>query len=557
MSTNRRYAVAAGIAVALICGISIVVFSLIRQSEYDVTVLVPPGPFHGIHGSTFARDGSLYAGDIMGMSVHCIDVATGAARVIVGPPEGMADDVAIAPVGSPHAGTLVWSGVGVGRLYARAPKSETRLIADDLPGVNAVVFAPDGRLFVAQMGAHNNILWEFDLTDAKAGGRPPQKLWDETGGLNSFVVRDNAVIGPQGDTGAIIRFDLATHEVKTIATGLKWPTAVKADAKGQLYAVDLEAGTVHRIDVEKGTAPVIATLEPGLDNFSVGANGKLYVSSITRNGIFEIDPATGAERTVVRGHLTAPGGVAFAGSGETARVYVADMYTLRAVHPRTGAVETVIPMSREGIYPGAVSAHAGPNGDHLILTSWFVGRLEVRDRLSGNLVRTEKDLSAPRDALELDDGSLLVAETGAHRLLHIHADGSRSALPAAFADPVGLARAGEAVFVTDAWSGTLSRVDLRSGQASLVANGFGRPEGVAVRPDGKVLVVDSLKQTVVAVDPATGKQSVIATVVPVGLEGPPPQNPAWIHNGVAVAGDGMVYLSSDTRAALYAFRPRR
>ena len=32
---------------------------------------------------------------------------------------------------------------------------------------------------------------------------------------------------------------------------------------------------------------------------------------------------------------------------------------------------------------------------------------------------------------------------------------------------------------------------------------------------------------------------------------------AWIHNGVAVAGDGMVYLSSDMRAALYAFSPRR
>jgi sugar lactone lactonase YvrE len=407
------------------------------------------------------------------------------------------------------------------------------------------------------MGVRNNVLWEFDLTDPKAGGRPPQKLWDETGGLNSFVVRDNTIVGPQGDTGAIIRFDLATHEVKTIASGLKWPTAVKTDAKGQLYAVDLEAGTVHRIDAEKGAAPVIATLEPGLDNFSVGANGKLYISSITRNGIFEIDPATGAERTITRGHLTAPGGVAVAGSGETARVYVADMFTLRAVHPRTGAVETVIPMSREGIYPGAVSAHAGPNGDHLILTSWFVGRLEVRDRLSGAVVRTEKDLSAPRDALELDDGSLLVAETGAHRLLRIHADGSRSALPAAFADPVGLARAGDSVFVTDAWSGTLSRVDVRSGQASLVANGFGRPEGVAVRPDGKVLVVDSLKQTVVAVDPATGTQSVVATVVPVGLEGPPPQNPAWIHNGVAVTGDGMVYVSSDTRAALYAFSPRR
>lgn len=557
MSENRRYAVAGAIGLVLILSISAAAFLVIRSNDYDVAVLVPPGPFHGVHGSNFAPDGSLYAGDIMGMSVHRIDIATGKTSVVVGPPLDMADDAAIAPPGSPHAGTIVWSGVGVGRLYARAPKGEPRLIASDLPGVNAVVFAPDGRLFVTQMGVRNNMLWEFDLTDPKAGGHPPQKLWDDTGGLNSFVVRDNAIIGPQGDTGSIIRFDLATHEVKTLVTGLKWPTGVKADSKGQLYAVDLEDGTVHRVDVEQGAAPVIATLEPGLDNLSVGANGKLYVSSITRNGIFEIDPASGAERAIVRGQLTAPGGVAFAGSGDTARVYVADMYTLRAVHPRTGTVETVIPMSREGLYPSAVSAHAGPSGDHLVVTSWFGGRLEVRDRVSGAVLRAEKDLSMPRDALELDDGSLLVAETGAHRLLRIHADGSRSPLPVTFADPVGLARAGETVFVTDAWSGTLSRVDLRSGQASLVANEFGRPEGVTVRPDGQVLVVDSLKRTLVAVDPATGKQTVVATSLPVGLQGPPPQNPAWMHNGVAVAGDGTVYLPSDTRAALYAFTPLR
>ena len=60
-----------------------------------------------------------------------------------------------------------------------------------------------------------------------------------------------------------------------------------------------------------------------------------------------------------------------------------------------------------------------------------------------------------------------------------------------------------------------------------------------------------------AVDPATGRASTIATSLPVGLQGPPSREPAWIHNGVAVADDGTVYLTSDTQAALYAFTPRR
>ena len=89
MTDTRRYAVAGGIALALVLSISAVAFSLLRANEYDVVALVPPAPFHGIHGSSFAADGSLLAGDILGMSVHRVDVVTGKTRIVVGAPEGM------------------------------------------------------------------------------------------------------------------------------------------------------------------------------------------------------------------------------------------------------------------------------------------------------------------------------------------------------------------------------------------------------------------------------------------------------------------------------------
>ena len=151
--------------------------------RYSGRKLVAPGPFHGVHGLAFGPDGALYAADIFGSSIHRVDAATGKHRAVVGPPLGNADDIAFAPAASAHAGTMVWSGVSVGKLFAKTRRGKPRLIADNLPGINAVGFAADGQLYVTQTGRRNKALWRFDL----AGKREPEKLW-EGGGLNGFAI---------------------------------------------------------------------------------------------------------------------------------------------------------------------------------------------------------------------------------------------------------------------------------------------------------------------------------------------------------------------------------
>ena len=115
-------------------------FAGAAEAGYKARVAVPAGPFHGVHGLAFGPDGALYAGDIMGATVHRIDVATGNHRPFVKAPLGMADDVAFAPAGTPFAGTMVWTGVGVGKLYAQSPGGEPRVIATQMPNVNTVFF---------------------------------------------------------------------------------------------------------------------------------------------------------------------------------------------------------------------------------------------------------------------------------------------------------------------------------------------------------------------------------------------------------------------------------
>jgi YVTN family beta-propeller protein len=516
-------------------------------------VIVPAGPFHGVHGLAFGPDGALYAGDIMGATLHRVEVATGSHQAAVPAPLGLADDVAFAPAGTPYAGTMVWTGVAVGKLYAQAPGGKPRVLADNLPSINTVGFAPDGRLYATQIG-RDKTLWSVELS----GQTPPKKLWDETGGLNGFVIaEDGYLYGPQADLGRVIRLDLETLEIEPIATGFDWPTAVEMDARGLLYVLDFNGGTVTQLNRDTGEHTVLARLESGLDNMAMGppqspyAN-KLYVSSIGANGIYEIDLVTGVLRTVVAGQLTAPGGVTVLGAGPETRVYIADMFSLRAVTPATGQVSYVLPVHGQGGYPATVSHGRLGGRDVLITGSWFTGSVQIIDPMGGAVLRTETGFAVPYDVALLD-GSLLVAEAGAGQVTLVDGDGDRQALAAGFEFPAGLALAGEqTVYVTDAGAGTVSAVDTQTRDVRAVANSLQRPEGIAVLPDHTLAVVDSAAQAVYRLDPVTGKQSVILANASVGLMAPEPRPATWIFNGLAAAANGTLYLPSDVNASLMA-----
>jgi len=66
--------------------------------------LVPGSSMKGVHGLAFDNNGVLHAISITGMSTYRIDVETGAVETIIGPPQGIGDDLAFGPDGS-----LAWT----------------------------------------------------------------------------------------------------------------------------------------------------------------------------------------------------------------------------------------------------------------------------------------------------------------------------------------------------------------------------------------------------------------------------------------------------------------
>ena len=75
----------------------------------------------------------IYAGSVVGQSIHRIDPATGASAVFIPPPTGLADDVEFAP-----DGTMYWTGFSNGTMNALSPGGEPRVIGSGLPGLNSL-----------------------------------------------------------------------------------------------------------------------------------------------------------------------------------------------------------------------------------------------------------------------------------------------------------------------------------------------------------------------------------------------------------------------------------
>ena len=160
---------------------------------------------------------------------------------------------------------------------------------------------------------------------------------------------------------------------------------------------------------------------------------------------------------------------------------------------------------------------------------------------------------APHDAVRLGDGSLLVNELGTGSLVRVSGEhgADRTPILGGLAGPVGLVAASKSeVYLTEAFSGQVSKVE-SSGEKTLIASGLKMPEGIALAPNGRLIVAEVGARRIVEVDPTTGAITEIAGNLPIGLAGAPGGLPSNIPTGVGVGASGTIYFSSDIENAIY------
>lgn len=527
--TMRGFVLAAGLALA----------TGAAGQGYRVDVLVPGSAFHGVHGIRMSPAGELYAGSVAGQSLYVVDTVKGTARVAVGPPQGMADDIAFGP-----GGQIAWTAISAGVVYTRRGDGPVEELAK-IVSVNSIAFSRDGkRLFAAQVFGGDD-LFELD----PAGVKPPRRIREKMGGFNSFAPGpDGWLYGPLWFKGQVAKVNPNTGELVVVTDGLTTPAAAKFDSHDNLYVLDTATGELIRVDIKTGAKVRAAQLAPSLDNLTIDPRDRIFVSNMADNGIQEVDGKTGRVRQVIKGKLAFPMDIALAADGGRETIYVADTFALRAVDAKTGAVRDLARSHAAGAeisYPSAIGV--GPK----FVAVGGGAEVQLFDRKTGGYVRTVKGFRGLTDVLELADGSLLATSVGG-KLERMVGD-ERKTVAEGLSGPVSLAAGPDgSVYVSEAVAGRVSRVDLASGARTTVAEGLQKPKGLAVAPDGRVVVLEVGARQVTALDPKTGARTVLAANLPVGLieRGGPGAG------GVAVGASGVVYVSSDVENAIYRLTPR-
>ncbi|MGV0738393.1 SMP-30/gluconolactonase/LRE family protein [Mycobacterium syngnathidarum] len=383
--------------------------------------------------------------------------------------------------------------------------------ASRLFGANGLRTGPDGRIYVAQVtGSQISALdldtGQLETVSAKGGDiiAPDDVAFDPSGNLYATEVMDGRVSVRAADgVTRVLRDDIPS------ANGITF-------YQGRLFVGECrEGGRLMEFDLAGGAPRILLADVPSPNAMEVGPDGLLYFPVMGANEIWRIHP-DGGEPQVVAGGLGVPDSVKFDADGYIVSTQVASGQVLR-IDPRTGE-QTLLAQLTPGLDNCTFV-------DGRLFVSNFTG--EITEILSGgNQPVLPGGLNWPLDLTVGADGDLYVAD-GTY-FYRVGRDGDLQTVAMLFSPGYpgflrGVTSSGPGEFIVTTAADTVSRyspggqTDSAGEVSQVLASGIDQPYGVALAPDGSVLVIEQGAGRLLSV--RDGSVSVLASGLdtPVGV----------------------------------------
>ncbi|WP_055557974.1 SMP-30/gluconolactonase/LRE family protein [Streptomyces sp. NBRC 110028] len=518
-----------------------------------------PSPLWGSNGVAFGPDGRLYVAQYLAGQISAVDPATGDIEVVVpmdGPVQSP-DDLAFGADGSMYIADLI-----PGRVWRRGPEGTYTVVSDEVKAVNGITCVGD-RLFVNEMRPGGRLLELFP-----DGGEPVVLTEGLALGNAMQLGPDGLLYYPHMMTNQVWRIPPDGGVPEVVAEDVHQPVAVRFDQGGTLHVLSRGVeGIVTRIDLRgSGSRTLVTSGLVGLDNAAFDAENRMFVSSYASGGITELHP-DGRTREIVPRGLDGPYGVTVDLGGT---VYVADHYRLAGPAPvDEGEPVTADAAGEEG---GVTSltlmpfVHGVTNADGLVHSTSQYGDVHTHDPVQRTTRQRVTGLNEPVGIAVGPDGSLVVAEAGAGRVVSIDDGDTVTVLAEGLGHPVDVDFDAEGrCHVSDDRLGAVLRID-EDGTTAVVADGLGAPQGLAVLGD-TLFTVETGPRRLTAISLSTGERRTEAEDLPVGQ--PPGTAPRtapalFVHGmvgaprpfaGLAAGPDGSLLLSANGEGTVWRLKP--
>jgi sugar lactone lactonase YvrE len=506
--------------------------------------ITPVSRLYGANGIRTGADGRIYVAQVSGSQISAIDPETGAVEAIapmgggiVGPDDLVFDD----------EGNLYATEITEGRVSVLETNGRTRVVYGDIPVANPITFH-QGRLIAGELRMGGRIL-ELDRN-----GGEPKVLASDIPMVNAFDVGpDGMLYFPAQAANEIWRVSLDGKGVPEKVVGdLGVPDSVKFDSKGRIVSTQVHSGQVLRIDPRTGAREVLADIFPGLDNVAF-IGDRIFISSIP-GYVHEILEG-GKLRDVIPGGFNWPLGMAMGADGV---LFVADgpfSYNLKP-----GGAPQIAGMLFTPGSPGYVRgvAAAGPGEFVVTIATGQVSRWRPAQQESEVLADGFDRLYGVAIA---PGGGVVFAEAGGGRVLSVEG-GKVETLASGLKEPSGVAVGSDGVvYVAESHGGRVAK--LSGGKAETVVDGLTTPQGLLVL-GGRLYVVDAGARALVEYDLTSGSRQTVAANLPVGA--PPGVTPKFLgaigdmsgpmgaFAGVTAGADGTLYVSGDAEGSVLAVK---
>lgn len=534
----------------------------VESGAAEPEIFVQGAAIPGVMDIDVGPDGNLYAAAELADALIAVDPDTGEVVWRFDTGEDVPEAMRVAPDGTPY-----WTSFYSVNICRVAEEGEKRCQA--LPvDTWGLAFAPDGRLF-ASADAHVQSLYEVDPMLEQE-----PRFVEAMGGMMAHFNfgPDGKLYVPMVGDGTILRIDVDTEPVtvETIAEGLVFPWSVAFDPEGQLYvaiSIDGEHSGVARVDMDTGETELVGQVPPGYNTVAVTEDGRILTALYDFGAAYEILP-DGSSQPITEPGIIAPGGLGVMTQPDGSEtLYVADWKTLCAFDTATGEQ---LSGWHSTWFPGSIVSprSLAVDGDTILVSSWY-------DQWSGNAIQiwdpaqeaatvTETEFEWPANAIRFQGDVVLVdmKAEGPWTVERTSGDAfaERHELGAGFLQqPLGLAASAGDLWVTDYETGRVVQLIADGEELAepiVVADGLDRPEGIALAPDGRLLVVETGTGRLLAIEPASGAMDVIAEGLGIAADnfssiGPVKLPPHLVFNGVAVGQSGNVYVSGDAANAIY------